>query len=177
METIVHGKTVGSQVIPLLLDTDGSIIVSTIVTALPAGTNEIGMIQAREYGWQNAAWRKNPLSFGWSGQVLQAKVITAVAGTNTNDSDTVPANTIWIITNLLMRYTGTITNVAMFCNIFDGTASFGIYSQQPIVSAIDYDRQGQWYLKAGDRLRMSVINATAGDNIRLYAVGYYVSII
>lgn len=109
----------------------------------------------------------------YNGQVLQYKTATAITGTNTLDSDTVPSGQLWILSNLVMRYTGTVAGVSMYCNLYNGSIAYVFYSVNPVVTIVDYDRQGQWVLQAGDRVRMTVANGTAGDNIRLWAIGQY----
>ncbi len=92
METIDHGSTSGGVIKPLLVDANGAVIVSSIVNELPAGTQEIGKVQARNYGWISANWQKDPLRIGYSGQVVQnASNTNLPAGTSNLNLAAVPA--------------------------------------------------------------------------------------
>lgn len=98
---LIFGQTASGLMVPVLVGTTGIVTVSGVVTLgaeLPAGTNEIGSIQARNYGWIDAAFHKDPLRFGYSGdQTEQVFVPNATAGTNVLEGSAVPAGEFWIV--------------------------------------------------------------------------------
>lgn len=147
MEVIAYGADSNRNVIPLLVDSNGRVILGAGISA-------------------------------YSGQILRRTIVgLLVAGTNTLFIGAVPINTVWVFTNIAIRYTGTPAGVSMYVSIWDGTNAFSIYTVKAPVSAIDVDRQGQWALDAGDSLRLDISNAIANDDGRIYATGYSFSIV
>lgn len=151
METIVHGVTATNQVVPLLVDASGSPIVL-----------------GNAYGWYNSAWRKSPPAFGPSNYLLHFVDNTNLAaGTNNLDFATVPANQVWVYTNIYMQYNGTPPT-----NISAQIATWLLYRQNAPATTVGYDRQGYWPVFPGYWLRMVVAGATAGDDAFFRGTGF-----
>jgi hypothetical protein len=103
--------------------------------------------------------------------------ITLALGDNILLSAAVPANTLHVYTNLCMAYIGTVLNVVIHCTILSGAVYYYLFSQSPVVSAVRYDRQGLWVLKAGDQLAIVITGATLNDDAYLWANGHAVSLV
>ena len=162
--------------VPANVDTDGNLQVD-ILAALPSGTNLIGDVQARNLGYIGGAWRKDPLRFGYSGQVVNQVVTTTLAaGVNDLDTGAVPADTIWVITQLSAAYVGTIGTVNLFVQHVTGATLRVLFSESHVVTSEYIDRQGWWVAAAGDKFRLRVTGATLNDDAYFNANGFYVSI-
>ena len=134
---LIIGQTAGGILIPILVDDDGVVSVSSAVSslptlpagdnnignvdivslpalaagdnnignvdvvtlpAIPTGSNVIGKVDARSLGWIGAAWQKNPLELGYSGDKTERKEnLVAGAGYNSLAGAGVPAGEIWVV--------------------------------------------------------------------------------
>lgn len=98
------------------------------------------------------------------------------AGANTKNFSSVPVGKLYIYKSLSMRYLGTAPARLVFSQMIDAV-EYIIFAQTPPVTSVVYDRQGEWAVKAGDNLRVSILNATLNDDIFLYATGWSVDIL
>lgn len=129
------------------------------------------------FGWLNSAWHRLPLLFGVSDTVRgQVNNTTLAAGTNTLQGTAVPAGKIWVVTNISLRYIGTVAGVALFAQIVSGGTTYSLFNQTPPVSAVMYDRQGWWVLEEGDLIQYSITGATLNDDALLNYVGFAMDI-
>jgi hypothetical protein len=130
-------------------------------------------VQARGYGWINAAWQKQPMPIGFSA-VLSKDTYNPnlVAGQNFLVLPTVPAGEVWVYTNIIFYYIGTVATVQLVAQNVDGVNNPYLFGVGPPVSAQIYDRQGQWFLGPGSYIRLIVNNATAGDDAEIGATGF-----
>lgn len=132
---------------------------------------------AQNHGWVGAAWQKDPIRFGYSELITEGVDNTSLAaGSNNLDTGTVPAGEIWVITNIAIRYDGTVSSVSLTVALIIDTVLMGIFGQKPPVSTVWYDRQGWWVLDAGDYIRLEVGGATMNDDAYLRVVGFRVDI-
>ena len=144
--------------------------------ATPAGTNMIGKIQAWSYGHEGGSFNKDPIRFGFSGQILLDWANEDLStGLNSIDSPAVDPGEIWVITNLTMRYAGTVPT-RMDIGVYDGSDTYYAFRQVSPASATLYDRQGFWVLVEGDKIRLVVNGATEDDKAFAKAIGYRVDI-
>lgn len=130
---------------------------------------------SNSYGWIGSAWHKNPLLMGYSGVVRDQQSDTNLdAGTNTLDSDTVPAGEVWVLTNISYRYVGTVTNCSLYVTIYDGSTATYLSSKAAgtVASALFYNVEGPIVLAAGEKIRLTVFTATATDDCTLHISGY-----
>ena len=128
------------------------------------------------HGWISGVWQRNPLSFGFSGQVERLWTDTNLsAGANTVDDSAVPAGEIWIITQLSIMYDGTAPDDIQFA-IRTVAQQIELFEVKDPVPSIFYDRQGWWILVQGDKLRLSCSGATAGNDLLGRAMGFRVDI-
>lgn len=133
-------------------------------------------ILARLQGYYSGGWRNAPSPFGptaplgisWSNTNLSA-------GTNIVQSQTVPASTLWVITNVVFFYVGTVPTAVQVAAYISG-ATISIWQQQGPNTTIYYDKQMQVVLASGDAIQLVVYGATAGDNLYGRAVGYTMSV-
>ncbi|MDP2323066.1 MAG: hypothetical protein Q8N51_03445, partial [Gammaproteobacteria bacterium] len=121
-------------------------------------------------------WRKLPLLLGYSNTLaLVVSNTSLAAGTNILDTSACPTGQIWVVTNILTFYVGTVpTGITIY--LVSGATTPILYRQLSPVSAVGYDRQGSWILKAGDLLRCIVTGATLNDDLNLYASGYAMAV-
>jgi len=144
---------------------------------VPVLADANGVLAVSNYGWIGGANQRNPLSFGFSAAVHRSiSNADLAAGNNTIDDTPVPAGEIWIITNIVISYTGTVAGVVINACCISGGGSYNLYEQRPPVSGQWYDRQGWWVLAPGDYLRWGCSGATAGDDGVLRSVGIRVDI-
>ncbi len=174
---LMQGRVLASGImVPVNVDADGDLQVD-ILAALPAGTNLLGDVQARNKGWVSAAWQKDPLRIGYSGVIRGFFSNTALAaGTNNIDGTAVPAGEIWRLDNISVSYIGTVTNVRLYAILLSSAVEYLLYEQQPPVSIQEYDRQGNWILEPGEKIRLKVVGATLNDDAFLQYVGMRIDI-
>src|SRR5512139_2034280 len=150
---LVFGRTASGLMVPVLVSATGELVVDS----LPAGSALIGDVQARNLGWVSATWQKDPMRFGYSGQVVEAVVDNNLdAGDNTVLSTSVPAGEVHVITNIGITYAGTVAGVALAVLMnLSGVAS-RLFGQAPPVSVQLYDRQGWWVLAPGSYIYLAI---------------------
>ena len=129
----------------------------------------------QNHGWVNGGWKKDPIQFGFSGVATQAFSNTNLsAGNNSIDGSAVPAGEIWIITNVVLIYFGTVTRI--FARSKIGGSYFTIFAEETPVTGKRYDRSGWWVFDSGDCINMATEGATVGDDIYLEMIGFRVDI-
>lgn len=155
---LIEGRTSGAVVIPVQVDGNG-------------------VLSSTAHGYYSGAFRKSPIAFGASGVVRVNVSNTAlVAGSNTLESGAVPAGELWVITNLVISYVGTVTNVALYMSFYSGASNVDIFAQIPPVSNVRYDRQGWWVMQPTETLRLRIFGATLNDDAFLVLTGFRVDI-
>jgi len=128
------------------------------------------------HGWIDGAWQKSPLPFGYSGQAKVSWGSTDLpAGASNLDSSPVPAGEVWVITQLSMVYYGTAPSRILMRVVISGDP-YTIWQESSPASAVYYDHQGWWVLAEGDKCRLYVEGATAGDDVYGYALGFRVDV-
>jgi hypothetical protein len=132
---------------------------------------------AQNHGYIGGAWQKDPISFGYSAQITGNFSNTNLsAGSNTLSGDTVPAGEIWVITNISVQYSGTVTSVILQAVLLMNSISMPVGVAAPPVSGVNNPFQGWWVLAAGDIPRAVCSNATSGDDMYLVYSGFRVDI-
>jgi hypothetical protein len=178
----------------LLVDASGRPLV-TINTALPAGTNNIGDVDVLTMPVTHVisdAGNNNigdvdvltmptvvikPVNSG-SLFAIESDIgnnlenLTLSAGVNNLDSSAVPTGKIWIITSIVMIYTGTVATVILRAQLIRSSTIIRLFGVNTPTSGLPYDRQGHWVLMAGDVLRMSITNATLNDDAEFSFTGW-----
>jgi hypothetical protein len=151
----------------------------TVAQATPASLqaavnlNADQNVQARAYGYVGGAWQRQPIARGFTACKGQNVTNTDLAaGTNVLDLAAVAAGTVFVVTNITMYYAGTITNVTLQASAVVGGVAYPLWFVKPVVSGVIYDRQGTWYLNAGDAIRFTVVGATLHDDFVGDVVGY-----
>ncbi len=159
---LIIGVTAGGVLIPVRVDDDGVVSVAPV-----AGTNEIGKIQARDYGWIGAAWQKNPLLLGYSGdksqQVFNA---SATAGTNVLTSSAVPAGEIWIVEAVSARNLNTAPS-KLILRATINSVIVALEDRQVIVAGEYATWSGAITLSQNDVITASIVGCTLNDDIYL----------
>lgn len=167
--SLVHGVDASLILRPLLVDATGR---SLVTATLTAGTELVGDVQARELGYFNGAWQKQALGLGYYGVVRVAVDSGALpAGNSAYDSGQVPANTVWTVENLAVRYTGTIAGVTLSVGVLVGVSLYVIDQWTITASGLFYGYPCSLELAPGEQLRLTVTGATAGDVASLRVVG------
>jgi hypothetical protein len=157
-------------------------VASKLVEMVKKLQERVGYLERLEkamgsFGWDGSQWRKDPIRIGYSDTVqISLSNTSLAAGSNVIDSGAVPAGEIWILTNISLRYTGTVSSVTLTATIYRGAAHYRLFTQDSLVNSKFYGFAGQWVLKEGDVLRFEIASATAGDDAYLNAVGYRVDI-
>jgi hypothetical protein len=151
---LIFGQTSLGKMLAVLVDTAGQILTVS-------------------QGWIGGAWQKNPLTIGYSNTVERSiSNASLAAGANTIDDSVVPAGEVWVITNLVISYTGTVAGVVIQASRMSGGGSYIIYERRTLTSAQWYEYSGTIILKPGDNLRWICSGATLNDDGVLRANGY-----
>ncbi len=94
------------------------------------------------------------------------------AGTNEFYLGLCPYNEKWVITDICVKYVGTITNVdAGLYRVRESEAQL-LTVFQPFVTNVYQQRQGTWIFSGNDDLLVAVHNATAGNDFHVHINGY-----
>ncbi len=180
----------GSLWVPLKADSSGQLAVGMIAgqsievtQATPADLNATvdiaanQSVDARLHGYITGQWKKAPIPFGPS-SVKAEKVLNSnlAAGANTLSSTGVPAGKLEVITNIGFYYIGTVAGVVLSVNLTNNSILYSLFGQTPPVSALVYDRQGQWVLSQGDNITLAIAGATLHDAAGLIITGYVMDI-
>lgn len=129
------------------------------------------------WAWDGTVWRKQPLLYGYTSVLGARKINNALAAGNVSlDIDAVPADEIWIVTNLAMRYSGTAPT-RMTVTVTIDSIGYSLYREETVVSNEIYDRQGWWVLAEGDQISLGIIGATLNDAASIWATGFITSIV
>lgn len=153
---------------PILIDGSGHAQVDVLTS--PA-------IQANSHGYISGAWKKNPIQFGYSDTIQRTMSHTNLsAGSGTLADSAVPAGEIWVITTISFTYIGTVTGVRLRPDIVAGGVGCPLLEQEIAMSGKFYGFQGWWVLEEDDYLQLSISNATAGDDVYYFAIGFKVDI-
>jgi hypothetical protein len=143
---------------------------------LKVATAAAGNFLVGTHGYVNGAWQKNPILFGYSdGLWLFVYNYNLSAGTNILETSAVPANWIWVVTQVNLYYYGTSPSY-MECMIIHSSTVYWLFRQARPVIGRFYDRQGWWILAYNDILRMIISGAVAGDTAILSATGFKVQL-
>ena len=128
------------------------------------------------HGWISGAWQKSPIPFGASGFVEESLVSTTLpAGTSFLSGTACPAGEMWVISNIAIRYTGTVAGVTINARIVN-SVNIDVFGVTPPVSGQYYDRQGHWVIFPGGYVRQLIIGATLNDDASLQYTGYKLDI-
>ena len=165
-ERLVFGYD-GTDYRVVKVDTAGNLLV-----ALNTDQN----VQSRGYGWISNAWQKNPLSFGYSGQVSERLLDDNLpAGFKQVLGAKCPPERIWVVTIATVKYTGTVPDYILLRVIGMDSTPFLVYQTSP-TSNQPYLFSGQVVLQENDQMAAEVFNATATDDLQADWAGYYVDI-
>ena len=114
------------------------------------------------------------IQFEFSDILSQTKEnLNLSAGGSALDSDSVPSNYSWVITNISFMYLGA-SPTWVSAQLINGAITINLFRENRPVSDHFYDRQGSWLLKSGNLIRLYVSGATAGDDLYLNFSGYIV---
>jgi len=162
----------------LQLDANGAlrVILKSSDITLPVSVAAAASGLVGTHGYVNGAWQKNPIPFGYSSAVGEKINNTNLpAGDSYINSSTVPDGKIWILTNISYDYIGTTATLVSLV-VYRNSVYINMFATYSPVSNHYYDRQGWWVLIPGERLRLYVFGATAGDKLYLDTIGFAVDI-
>ncbi len=165
---IIAGLVSGSTYVPLLLDASGRVTLAVQdagATKRPVLCDGSGRVYM--------AIKGDDKIFSMEDQYTEAVSNTNLAaGTNLLNSTTVPAGKVYVITNISIRYDGTVAGVALSVYSYKGATFANVFSINTVVSIQYYDRQVNIPLVAGGFIRLIVTGATAGNDAYLDVTGY-----
>ena len=167
----------GIMYIPVWVD-DG--VIKTLVLdtgALPVTeTNPLTLLQAQAYGYVGTAWQKQPMMFGYS-DILRIREVepNAVVGTNTLDSDAVPAGEIWIVT-MLRGYDATSAISSSNIGVLTSGTTYSVDDKIAPGAGVTANYDGFVVLQEGDLIRWRGWGCTLNDDLYLVALGYKMDI-
>ena len=153
-----------------------SVATDSLRAILLAGTAEIGMVQARNYGWDGAAWRKNNLIFGYYDTYDEVLSNTAATvGTNYLTSSAVPAGQIYVVRAMLAKNTVT-ANTRTELQKYAGAVEYIVKQQLSPAIGFGVEFSGWITLKPTQQVRAMFVGCVAGDDIYLHITGYKMQI-
>jgi hypothetical protein len=130
-------------------------------------------VQARAYGYFNAAWQRQPLLIGYGGVVNEQVVnLSSPAGTTILDGTVVPANRVYVIEGAAGLDVNTATTAIEL-----GVISGGVYT--PFTRGVGvaannwHTWNGRLTLAPGDNLRCVLVGTVLNDDTYLRYHGYF----
>jgi hypothetical protein len=164
---IIHGNYNDTSIVPLLVDSYGRAIVT-----IAAGSANIGDVDVLTMPVTQVKSSNNNHLISYESFIGQELYnLSLAAGTNVVLSTTPTAGKIFHITNIAIRYIGTVVGVTLYVNILVGGISYMLFLVSPIVSLQVYDKQGDFYIPSGGKIEGVVLNATLGDAFLMYITG------
>lgn len=153
-ECLVIGRASDKALVPLLVGANGEVIVGLS-------------------GYFNSGWRKAPMPWGMSNIYHSFNTnLSLPAGNSQQNFPVLSANNITIVTEMAIRYSGTITNVVLALGVNDGSTSVPVMEVSPIISQRNYCWSGFLACLPTDTLYAFVQNATLNDDLYYSARGY-----
>lgn len=141
--SLIHGADGSSIVRPLLLASDGSMLVSMV---------------------DNTSFNPGSVLKVFSNNNLPA-------GTSVQTVFTVPVGQRYIINHFIYRYVGTVAGVTLIPQVNDTVATYAMARINPPVSATFYEQTFRLVMDAGYSLELSISGATLNDDCLVYAFG------
>jgi len=145
----------------------GNVDVVTL-PAIPTGSNVIGKVDAQNHGWIGAAWQKNPLLLGYSGDTSEVVTNTnADAGLNTLSGAAVPAGEIWVVEAIGVRNVNKASSRSWIYVTTNGNNTY--LSDQVAAAAGQFTVwAGAITLSEGDKVQALIYGCDAGDDIKMH---------
>lgn len=145
---LIFGETPSGLMVPVALNEDGSLI----------GSGQ---------GWIGAAWQKDPIRLGYSGdkseQILDE---SASAGTNILTSSAVPAGELWVVEAISGRNVDTAPSQALLQIVANSVVV--ILADKETIAANEYITwSGGVTLSEGDTIRAVFFTCSLNDDIYL----------
>lgn len=123
------------------------------------------------WGWDGTAWRKLPLTWGYTDRYAEIKSnLNCVAGVNYLSFAAVPAGEVWKVTAITFVNTVTDPGVA-YATLYDGSTAFNIYSKSSPGANVYVSVVCDVTLKAGDRIRVGFNGCASNDDIYAWVIG------
>ena len=145
---LIFGVTSGGVLVPVLVESDGSLPIA-------------------QKGWIGAAWRKNPLLLGYSGDKSEEiSDLSASAGTNILTSTSVPAGELWVVEVISGRNKNSAPSQALLQVVVNSVVV--ILADKETIAANEYITwSGTITLSQGDTIRAVFFGCTLNDDIYL----------
>lgn len=145
---LIFGETASGLLVPVRVDDDG----------LLAGVGQ---------GWVGAAWQKNPLLLGYSGdQTEQISDLNADEGTDTLASAAVPAGEIWIVEAVSARNL-TKAEIRLLSYVVANGVDVVLQEHTTTIAAEFAVWSGAVTLSEGDTVNAIFYDCDAGDDLYL----------
>ena len=166
--SVIHGNYNNENIVPLLVDSSGRAIVT-----LGAGNENIGNVDVLTMPVTDVTSKGGDKIIAVEAVIMQQFSNTNLpAGTSYLDGYTVSAGFYWMINSIAIRYDGTIAGVTLRSVVYNSPYELVMQHVTPVVSGLFYIIFPKILLGAGNKIRMSVAGATAGDDIYLQYTGY-----
>jgi hypothetical protein len=105
-----------------------------------------------------------------AGIAVKTENANLAAGANTLYLAAIPANKIYRVNHVVMRYAGSTTGVILDCIVVIGGVSIYLSSIWTVSSWQVYPIVAAFIMNAGDKIQMDVANATAGNYAMVGAI-------
>lgn len=180
--SLIHGQDANNNLVPLLLDTSGKILIyGNVPVQLVAGVALIGKVDINTMpgGLSTLQVRGDNLDKIWaydSNWITSPGSGALTAGTNNIDDTAVPANKVLVVTDVAVRYIGTITNVFIRLDLRLGGSAYVLWELNSFVSDSYKAILTNWFIPSGWNVRIEVHNATVSDQCYGTVHGYLMDV-
>jgi hypothetical protein len=155
---IIFGKDSADNILPLLLDASGNIIVSASQLTTTGGKIAV------DASGNVLISQTEPSILNPTQKIVRVDNSNLPAGTSVQTVATIPANQIWRMTTFCMQYSGTVAGVSMRARLNDGVTTYPFLFQSTVVSAFTYSIVVNMLLIGGWSADVSIGGATLNDD-------------
>ena len=172
--TLTHGQDVNNNLVPLLLDASGKILIyGTIQAQLVAGAADIGGVDVLTMPVTQVQSTQADKLFSYLSPLIGTTgPISLAAGVNTLTVYTIPANRVGHVSMITAQYNGTVTNVVLAPQFVIGGKNIYVGYTKPIVSGTWYTWIVDGILAAADAVNIVIVGATLNDTAYTATCGY-----
>ncbi len=129
------------------------------------------------HGYISAAWKRQPLQFGYGGVVEEdVRIESAAGGTNVLTTTAVPANRVHVVTALSLNNRTTAATTGSIELASDGEFVGVGFPLTLTLADRRYGIQALLVMEAGESLRGIIFGATGGDDLHFNHRGYFFDI-
>ena len=172
----LYGLSPSGKMIPLLVDASNNLRVN--VSSISASLIVIGQgynnhVMVDNYGNIGTTQQKDPLRIGYHSTVYDAVVQNPLpAGASTYQFATPAAGEVHVITNMAFYIQQANAALTARFEYLHSPSIYPLFNQIGVAANQVYDKQGEWYIYAGDQVQISIGGAVGTNILRAYIHGF-----